>query len=93
MVVIKDTVGYLPTIDAPATSMNTVLEILTNAKLIRDALQLKSVINAFDQIYFNLSIYFKTTEIFWKSPILYKNIMIRTGIFHTITMLLAIMDI
>ena len=35
----KDTVGYLPTIDAPATSMNTVLEVLTNAKLIKDPLE------------------------------------------------------
>ena len=38
MIVTKDTVGCLPTIDTLATSMNTVLEILTNAKLIKDAL-------------------------------------------------------
>ena len=44
LVVSKDTVGCLPTIYAPTTSMNTVLEILTNAKLIRNALQLVSVV-------------------------------------------------
>ena len=44
LVVSKDAVGYLPTIYAPTTSMNTVLEILMNAKLIRNALQLESVV-------------------------------------------------
>ena len=57
----EDAVGYLPTIDASATSMNTVLEILTNDKLIRDALQLESVIIVFDQ-----AIYIKATEFFGK---------------------------
>ena len=67
LVVIKDKVGYLPTIDAPATTMNTVFEILTNAKLIRDALKLESVIIVFDQ-----AIYVKATEILWKNLVLYK---------------------
>ena len=31
--VLKDTVGYLPTIDSPATQMNTVYEILKNSQL------------------------------------------------------------
>ena len=81
----RDTVGYLPTIDAPATSMKTVLEILMNAKLIRDALQLESVKIVFDQ-----AIYVNPV---WKNPALYKNIIIRMGVFHTITMLLAITGI
>ena len=58
MVVTKDTFAYLPTIDRPATSMNTVLEILTNAKLIRDVVLVELIIIFFDQ-----AIYFKTTEI------------------------------
>ena len=45
----KDTFGYLPTIDAPAKSTNTVLEIIANAKLIRDAVHVESVIIVFDQ--------------------------------------------
>ena len=64
----KDRFGYLPTIDAPAKSTNTVLEILTNAKLIRDAVQVESIIIVFDQ-----TIYVKTTEILQKNPVLYKN--------------------
>ena len=47
LVVNKDTVRYLTKIDAFATSMITVVEILTNAKLIRVALQLESVITFF----------------------------------------------
>ena len=54
----KDTFAYLPTIEGPATSMNTVLEILTNAKLIRDAVLVELIIIVFDQ-----AIYVKTTEI------------------------------
>ena len=62
LVVNKDTVRYLTKIDALATSMNTAVEILTNAKLIRVALQLESVITVFDQ-----AIYVKATEILWEN--------------------------
>ena len=68
--------------------MNTALEILTNAKLIRDPLQLEPVIIVFDQ-----AIYVKAPEILWKNPFLYKNIIIQMGVFHTIIMLIAIIDI
>ena len=88
MVVTKDTFAYLPTIDRPATSMNTVLEILTNAKLIRDVVLVELIIIFFDQ-----AIYFKTTEILWKNPVLYKNILVLMGVFHTITMLVVIFGI
>ena len=60
----------------------------TEFNIIRDALQLESVIIVFDQV-----IYVKATEILRKNSVLYKNIIIRMGVFHTITMLLAIIGI
>ena len=56
LVVNKDTVRYLTKIDAFATSMITVVEILTNAKLIRVALQLESVITFF--FFFSVWVFF-----------------------------------
>ena len=53
--------------------------------MIRDALQLELVIIVLDQ-----AIYVKAAEILWKNLVLYKNIIIRMGVFHTATMLLAI---
>ena len=37
----KDIIGYLPTIDAPATNMSTVFEVLSKSLKIKDTLQLK----------------------------------------------------
>ena len=39
--VIRDNVCYLPTINAPATQMSTVYEILRQSLVIKDQLQLK----------------------------------------------------
>ena len=47
----KDNIGYLPTIDAPATSMSTVFEVLSKSLKIKDTLQLKSIVLVFDQAY------------------------------------------
>ena len=59
--VLQDSVGYLPTIDSPATAMNTVYEILCKALETKSALELDSVIVVFDQ-----AIYSKAVEIMWK---------------------------
>ena len=59
----QDNSGYLPTIDAPATSMSTVHEILVRSQKIREALELKSIVLVFDQ-----ALYAKATEIAWKHP-------------------------
>ena len=45
----KDTVGYLPSIDAPATQMNTIFKILNNANSVKNALNLKSMVAVMDQ--------------------------------------------
>ena len=45
----KDVVGYLPTIDAPATQMNTIFKILNNANSVKNAFNLKSMVAVMDQ--------------------------------------------
>ena len=48
----EDVVGYLPTINAPATEMSTVQEILRNTLNIMSSLQLEHVAVLFDQALF-----------------------------------------
>ena len=55
---LKDTVGYLPTIDFLASAMNTISEILMKAGQTKDELKLKHRVVAFDQ-----AIYAKAVEI------------------------------
>ena len=38
----KDNIGYLPTIDAPATNMSTVFEVLSQSLKIKGSLKLNS---------------------------------------------------
>ena len=53
--VLRDTVGYLPTIDSPATAMNTIFEVLMKARQTKDELKLKHFVVVFDQtIYLKL---------------------------------------
>ncbi|CAH1248853.1 Hypp8457 [Branchiostoma lanceolatum] len=83
--IIQDTIGYLPTIDAPATNMSTVHEILVRSLKIKDALHLKSIVLVFDQ-----ALYAKATEIIWKHPHTFKDIVPRMGMFHTLLTMLSI---
>ena len=55
---LKDTVGYLPTIDFLASAMNTISEILMKAGQTKDELKLKHRVVVFDQ-----AIYVKAVEI------------------------------
>ena len=80
----NDTVGYLPTINAPATELSTVHEVLNQTVSIMESLQLKSIVCVFDQ-----ALYSKAAEIVWKHE-KFKNIVIRMGVFHTICNLLSI---
>ena len=75
----------LPTIDAPATSMTTVNEILVHSLKIKDVLELKSIVLIFDQ-----ALYAKATEIVWKHPDQFSDIVLRMGVFHTVCTLLSI---
>ena len=84
-VVMKDIVGYLPTVDSPATPMKTVFEILSNAAQTKEEMKLKSIIVVFDE-----AIYSKAVEIIWKHGDLFSDIVPRLGAFHTICVLLSI---
>ena len=56
--ILKDVVGYLPTINAPATELNTVFEILNRSELIRKELLLETIVVVMDQ-----ALYAKAAEI------------------------------
>ncbi len=81
----QDVVGYLPTINAPATEMSTVFETLNQSEIIRKQLKLDEIVVVMDQ-----ALYAKATEILWKHKERYSNIVLRLGTFHTIMTLLAI---
>ena len=83
-IVVQDTVGYLPTINAPATDMSTVNEVLTQTLNIMETLELKEIVCVFDQ-----ALYAKAAEITWKHDDKFKNIILRMGAFHTICNLLS----
>lgn len=72
IMVTKDTVGYLPTINAPATQLSTVYEILNQVLKIKQALNLEEVVCVFDQ-----ALYAKASEIVWKHQKLYGKIVLR----------------
>ena len=81
----KDTVAYLPTINAPATDLSTVNEILSQTMKIKSELNLDAIVCVFDQ-----ALYAKASEIIWKNSDMMKSIVIRMGVFHTILNLLGI---
>ena len=81
----RDTEGYLPTIDSPATAMNTIFEVLIKARQTKDELKLKHVVVVFDQ-----AIYAKAVEITWKHRDLFADIVPRLDAFHTISCLLSV---
>ena len=82
--VTKDTVGYLSTINAPATQMSTVFEILNQVLRVKEALELSEIAVVFDQ-----ALYAKAAEISWKH-LQYDKIVLRMGAFHTVLNLLSI---
>lgn len=57
----EDIIGYLPTINAPATQLSTVHEVLHQSISIMKSLQLNNTVVVFDQ-----ALYAKAAEITWK---------------------------
>ena len=49
LVVANDSVGYLPTLNAPATDMSTVYQVLTKSLQIKETLRLQNIVVVFDQ--------------------------------------------
>ena len=83
---VSDNVGYLPTINAPATQMATVNEVVNQSLIIMRSLELTNIVCVFDQ-----ALYAKSAEVTWKHPDKFKTtIIIRLGVFHTICTLLTI---
>ena len=83
--VLRGTVENLPTIDSPATAMNTIYEVSMRARQIKDELRLKHVVVVFDQ-----AIYAKAAEIMSKHRDLFASIVPRLSAFHTISCLLSV---
>ena len=82
----QDIIGYLPTINSPATELTTVFEILNQSEIIRKELHLETIVVVLDQ-----ALYAKATEIAWKHKQRFTNILLRMGTFHTICNILAIL--
>ena len=61
IVVIQSTIGYLDTLDSPATDLKTAYEVLCLGCEIKERLKLKAVACVFDQAF-----YAKAMEVFWK---------------------------
>ena len=83
--VAQDMIGYLPTINAPATEMCTVYEILNQVLKILKKLDLNEITCVFDQV-----LYAKAVEIIWKDTEKFHPIIPRMGVFHSICNMLAI---
>ena len=84
LLVQKDNIGYLPTINAPATAMSTVYEVLMQSLQIMTNCKLSNIVCVFDK-----ALYAKATESAWKHQELFKSIVLCMGEFHTICNLLA----
>ena len=81
----QDTIGYLPTINAPATALSTVNKILTQALNIEESLDLKEIVCVLDQ-----ALYAEAADIAWKHRGKFQSIVLRMGVFHTICNFLGI---
>ena len=80
----QDVIGYLPTIDAPATDI-TLYEVLVQSLKIKSTLKLKSIVLVYEQ-----TLYAKATDVQWSQSERFKDIALRMGVFHTACTLLSI---
>ena len=83
----KDNLGYLSTINAPATDMSTVYQVLTKSLQIKETLRLQSIVVVFEQ-----ALYAKAIEIKWKHSAQFSANVLRMGVFHTICTFLAVIE-
>lgn len=84
-VVAGDNVYYLPIINAPATNMSTVSQVLMRSIQIKETLNLQSRAIVFDQ-----ALYAKATVIKWKHREQFKDLLLRVDVFHTICTFLSV---
>ena len=83
--ILEDNIAYLPTVNAPATDLGTVYEVLLRSLKIMQALDLNAIVCVFDQ-----ALYAKACEVVWKNPDNFHPIVLRMGVFHTICTMLAV---
>ena len=83
--ILEDNITYLPTVNAPATDLGTVYEVLLRSLKIMQALDLNAIVCVFDQ-----ARYAKAYEVVWKNPDNVHTIVLRMGVFHTICTMLAV---
>ena len=82
---IKDRVEYLPSINAPASSMATIHEIIVRAIQIKEELQLSGIV-----LVCHHAIYAKAIEIAWKHSDEFIPIVLRLCSFHTACTFMAV---
>ena len=80
-----DKVGYLLTINAPATEISTAQEILCNVLSIQESLSLEKIAVVADQ-----ALYAKLTDVAWNHQLKFETIIPMMGSFHIICNLLSI---
>ena len=78
---LKISVGYLDSIDAPATDISIINGVLLPRLEIKDSLHLESVVCVFDE-----AIYAKAAQIKYNNPEKFKPCVLMLGIFHTLMM-------
>ena len=81
----RDTVGYLPRINAPATQLSTVHQVLLQIIKIKAELHLEEIVCVFDQ-----GLYVTVVEMKWKHSEVFKKVVICMRAFHTFCNLLSI---
>ena len=85
--ILEGNIAYLPTVNAPATDLGTVYDVLLRSLKIMQALDLNVIVCVFDQ-----ALYAKACELVWKNPDNVHPIVLITGVFHTICTMLAVIE-
>lgn len=67
--IVQTKIAYLPTVNAPATSLKTVHEVMNQSLKIIEQLELNSIVCVFDQAF-----YAKAAEVKWRHIDKYNNI-------------------
>ena len=84
---LKTSVGYMQSIDSPATDITTIFQVMCRALKIKDTLKLPEIVCVFDQ-----AIFAKAAEIKWRQPEIFQDVLIMLGIFHLIMMYMGILS-
>ena len=83
--IMESNVGYLDSINKPATDIATVYEMMKRADRIKDRLKLPSIVIVLDQ-----AMYAKACEVKFKHKEQFKDIVLFMGTFHTLMMILGV---